>query len=109
MSNLIKIHGLEVDDQGRCKHYHSSKDIVGIKFKCCQKYFACIFCHQELADHQPKKWQKSEFDQAVIHCGSCHSNLSIDNYVEATKCPNCAAEFNPKCENHFHHYFETTT
>ena len=95
------------DEQGRCSHYHSPTDIIAIKFKCCSDFYACIFCHQELAAHAPAVWLKDEFAEKAILCGHCKTTMSITDYLAAgNACPSCKAAFNPKCANHYHYYFE---
>ena len=37
---MVQAHGLLVDDESRCVHYHSDKDIVALQCYECQKYFA---------------------------------------------------------------------
>ena len=103
----IKVQGKLTDEYTKCQHYHSPLDIIAIKFKCCNTYYACIHCHEELADHHLQQWRKEEFDTKAILCGSCKQELSINEYFDCNyQCPNCAAHFNPKCSNHNHYYFE---
>lgn len=96
-----------MDREGRCKHYHSALDIVAIKFKCCNEFYSCIYCHLESENHTPSKWSYSEFHVEAIFCGSCQSKMSISAYLACNyECPNCHSPFNPKCKNHNHFYFE---
>lgn len=102
----ILVKGEEVDDNFRCIHYHSAVDIAAIKFKCCNTYFACYFCHQEKADHSPQIWSKAEFNRHAVACGNCKQEITIASYLSSdNKCPNCKALFNPRCSNHHHFYF----
>ncbi len=102
------IRGKTIDEQTRCVHYHSSKDIIAIKMKCCNHYYSCIHCHQEEAGHQTEVWTKKEFDTKAVLCGNCYSELTISQYLESNyQCPFCKAAFNPRCKNHDHFYFET--
>lgn len=48
---LIIVKGRTTDDQTRCIHYHSAVDIIAIKFKCCNTYYPCFYCHEEEAGH----------------------------------------------------------
>jgi uncharacterized CHY-type Zn-finger protein len=83
------------------------RDIVAIKMKCCGVYYACKDCHAALAGHRIQVWPRSEWDQAAVLCGNCRTELTISQYLEsASKCPACGAEFNPRCRNHHHFYFE---
>lgn len=96
-----------IDEQGRCRHYQSERDIIAIKFKCCQQWYACIHCHEEAAGHAPEQWLKEEFTAEAVMCGSCKTPLSIDGYLASgNQCPSCGAAFNPQCVNHYHFYFE---
>lgn len=100
------VKGKDVDQQFRCFHYHSAVDIVAIKFKCCNTYYACYFCHKEIADHETQVWDKEEFMTKAIACGNCSNEMTIAAYLSSgNNCPNCEALFNPKCINHYHFYF----
>ena len=103
---MMEVYGKLVDNKGRCEHYNSEVDTVNIKFKCCQKFYACIYCHSEYEEHDASIWLRSEFDQKVIHCGSCGHLMSIHDYLENKSCLSCNKPFNPNCEKHFKYYFE---
>jgi len=101
------VNGVELDAQTRCAHYHSSLDIVAIKMKCCDVYYACKDCHDTLADHAIEIWPRSEWNRQAILCGACATELTIQQYLDsANQCPRCKAPFNPGCRNHHHFYFE---
>lgn len=106
------IHGVEVkgklvDSQTRCQHYHQEIDIVAIKFKCCHTYYPCYKCHNEMANHSIAVWNKDEFNEKAILCGSCGGELTILDYLnDQSACPKCGAKFNSNCKNHAHLYFE---
>ena len=51
-----EVKGVDLDRQTRCKHWNSTRDIIAIKFACCQTYYACYDCHQELAGHPAARW-----------------------------------------------------
>ncbi|PEJ59167.1 MULTISPECIES: CHY zinc finger protein [unclassified Bacillus (in: firmicutes)] len=96
-----------IDNHTRCKHYHTEKDIIAIKFKCCDTYYGCYFCHEENVNHQHTVWHKNEWETKAIFCGDCHEELTIQEYQDCNyKCPKCHADFNPGCKNHYHLYFE---
>lgn len=102
---LIK--GKLVDDETRCVHYHSHKDIIAIRFKCCGDYYPCFECHAEATEHAAQRWGKHELDVKAILCGQCQTELSIAGYLSANhQCPNCKAAFNPRCALHYHLYWE---
>jgi len=100
------VKGFTIDNQTRCKHYHSDLDVIAIKFKCCNIYYSCFSCHEELATHPHEIWNREEFDSLAILCGVCKHELTINQYLNCeAQCPNCSAHFNPKCSNHYHLYF----
>jgi len=105
MNTTIK--GKLTDDQTRCIHYHSPLDVIAIKFKCCDTYYPCYYCHSEEASHQPLRWTQKEFDSKAILCGVCKYEMTINEYLNSNyHCPSCDAAFNPGCSNHNHLYFE---
>jgi uncharacterized CHY-type Zn-finger protein len=107
IKNPIKIHGKTIDTETRCVHYHSRLDIIAIKFKCCNKYYPCYLCHNEIEKHEAKTWLKEEFYQKAIYCGSCKNELTITSYLSNSyRCPSCAADFNPNCHLHHDLYFQ---
>ena len=96
-----------IDKEGRCGHYHSPLDIIAIRLKCCNHYYACIYCHQENEHHAPEVWQKNEFTEKAVMCGHCNTLLTIHEYLASgNRCPACNAAFNPACANHYHYYFD---
>ena len=101
------VKGNTIDEHTRCTHYYSALDIIAIKFKCCNTYYPCYFCHEEGAGHKAEHWPVSEFETAAILCGACKIELSISQYKNCNyQCPICTAAFNPQCVNHDHLYFE---
>jgi len=103
----IIVKGQITDGETRCVHYHSVLDVIAIKFKCCDSYYPCYFCHQEEADHEAERWKKAEFETPAILCGICKTELTITQYRLCNyQCPACKTSFNPKCSNHDHLYFE---
>lgn len=104
----VVVYGKPVDRQTRCIHWHSSLDIIAIKFKCCGRYYPCYSCHAETTNHLPTVWPASEFNEKAILCGACGQELTIDAYMASNNtCPNCSSLFNPGCAKHYHLYFET--
>ena len=107
MHPSLTVKGKTTDDFTRCVHYHSLLDVIAIKFKCCNEYYACFYCHQEEADHKAQVWGKEEFDNKALLCGECKKEISINEYISSiNQCRNCGAKFNPNCKNHFHLYFD---
>lgn len=101
-----EVHGATVDDQTRCIHYRTDRDVVAIRFRCCDRYYPCHLCHAESAGHEARQWPRAERGEAAILCGVCSTELSIANYLDVHACPACAAPFNPGCRLHSHLYFE---
>lgn len=103
----IRVFGVDVDAETRCAHYASDRDVIAIKFACCDDYYPCLSCHDELTDHQPAVWKATEFDEPAVLCGQCGSELTITTYLDASStCPHCEAAFNPGCRTHWPHYFD---
>lgn len=104
---MMEVKGKLVDDQTRCSHYHSPLDVIAIKFKCCDTYYPCFYCHEETAGHKAEVWNKNEFDNKAILCGVCQQEMTINQYQSSNyQCPHCRTNFNPKCSNHNHLYFD---
>lgn len=91
----------------RCKHYHQDIDIIAIKHVCCNQYYPCHLCHEEIADHPAVPWPASRFDDEAVLCGSCGREITVNAYLATADCPNCQAAFNPGCKTHASFYFET--
>ncbi len=103
----VEVKGVKVDKQTRCEHYHTEKDIIAIKFKCCNTYYPCHLCHEEVAGHESVIWKREERGQKAILCGVCKTELTINAYVNSgSKCPVCKSSFNEGCQTHYHLYFE---
>ncbi len=104
---IPSVHGVGVNAFTQCAHYHSERDIIAIKHKCCGTFYACIQCHNELVSHAPVVWPKTEHEAKAILCGNCQHVLSIHEYLACgNTCPTCQAAFNPGCANHYPLYFE---
>ncbi|HEY8689401.1 MAG TPA: CHY zinc finger protein [Chitinophagaceae bacterium] len=106
-ANKIVIKGKPIDEQTRCVHYHSPLDIIAIKFKCCNDYYPCYYCHEEQTNHHVEVWKKDEQNTKAILCGICKSEMTIRQYLNCNdQCLFCGSKFNPNCSNHYHFYFE---
>jgi uncharacterized CHY-type Zn-finger protein len=103
----ICVSGIDLDAQTRCVHYNGGLDIVAIKMKCCDVYYACKDCHDALANHAIEVWPCDQWGQPAVLCGACGTELSINEYLGCfDKCPTCESLFNPGCRNHYRFYFE---
>ncbi|WP_435196731.1 CHY zinc finger protein [Natronomonas sp. EA1] len=100
------VHGIGLDIETRCAHYATERDIIAIRFACCDRYFACAACHAAIADHDAEPIPNSAFDEPGVLCGACGSLLSVSEYLESDHaCPACGAAFNPGCAAHYDRYF----
>jgi len=103
-----QVKGLDLDAQTRCLHYRGPTDIIAIKMRCCETWYACIDCHAALAGHSAMVWPRSEWHRLAVRCGVCAATLTVTEYLESgNRCPGCGSGFNPGCRNHYHLYFET--
>ena len=106
-SHRVTVQGVDLDPNTRCRHYHGPTDVVAIKMRCCETYFACIECHAALAGHPAEVWPRGRWQEKAVLCGVCGTELSVLEYLDSgNRCPHCAAHFNPGCRNHYHLYFE---
>ena len=101
------VHGLSVTQLTQCAHWHSALDIIAIKHFCCQKFYACISCHDAGESHKSGVWPRSQRSEKAVLCGACKHVLSVDEYMNSgSKCTKCREAFNPGCKNHWDMYFE---
>jgi len=73
--------GVAVDDETRCAHYHSDRDVVAIQFPCCETYYPCFRCHERCVDHDAERWPRGRFDEPAVLCGACGETLSAGDRV----------------------------
>lgn len=102
----VTVYGSTVDNETRCKHYHTELDIIAIKFRCCSRFYPCYKCHEESEKHPVIRWEQNQFNEAAILCGHCKNLLTIKEYMGAKTCKYCGAAFNSRCKAHYHIYFE---
>ena len=101
------VHGISVTPLTQCAHWHSPLDIIAIKHYCCQKYYACISCHDAGETHKSGVWPRSRRGDGAVLCGACKHVLSIEEYLNSgSRCTQCGKGFNPGCKNHWDLYFE---
>lgn len=94
--------GIDLDQEYRCLHYHTTLDIVGLKCAFCQTYYACYHCHDQLTEHAFVPTGPAEM--FPVMCGHCRKLLSRAEY-ECGHCPYCQSPFNPACHRHKDIYF----
>ncbi|KZN24565.1 hypothetical protein A4G99_09340 [Haladaptatus sp. R4] len=103
----IDVHGVDVDAETRCAHYDTERDVIAIRFPCCDEYYPCFRCHDAVAEHPRETWPEDERDTEAVLCGVCGAELTIAEYLDSgSQCPDCDAEFNPACANHYELYFD---
>lgn len=103
----IQVQGDTIDNETRCTHYHTEKDIVAIKFPCCDTYYSCYYCHENNEDHTSQRWRKDQFEEKAVLCGHCDYEMSITEYLTShAHCPSCGVSFNPSCAHHHQLYFD---
>ncbi|KAF2468893.1 CHY zinc finger family protein [Lindgomyces ingoldianus] len=101
------IYGHSITPLTQCKHYNTSLDIIAIKHACCNKFYACISCHNELESHDPKVWGKEQRDVKAVLCGGCRYVMEVGEYMGCgSRCTRCGRGFNPQCKGHWGVYFE---
>lgn len=108
-SSQQQVKGIQVGPNTQCLHWHSDRDVVAIKFKCCQSFYACFECHAKTTNHPPQVWPRKEFqeEKGVVLCGKCGQLYSIQEYLECgNQCVSCGCLYNPGCRLHYHLYFE---
>jgi uncharacterized CHY-type Zn-finger protein len=104
--NGIPVYGLELDQNSRCKHYHGENDVIAIRLKCCDRYYACCKCHEELESHKIIPWPTECFGEKAVLCGRCGHDLTIAEYLNSNyRCPYCSTAFNLRCSLHYPIYF----
>ena len=103
----VEVQGATIDDETRCEHYASERDVVAFKFACCGDWYPCRACHDESTDHATETWGSGEVDEHAVLCGACRTTMSIEGYVgSGHACPECGQSFNEGCEEHWERYFD---
>ncbi|WP_438835700.1 CHY zinc finger protein [Streptococcus pluranimalium] len=57
--------GIVIDDNSRCQHYHSSQNIVALKYADCHSYYACYKCHGAMESHSFKATSADEVKPVI--------------------------------------------
>ncbi|MDN5961960.1 MAG: CHY zinc finger protein [Propionibacterium sp.] len=98
----IAFHGIGLDAEGRCTHYHQASDVVALKCAQCGRYYACYQCHDALEHH--RFMATGPDGPTPTLCCACNTALSHEQYSQGA-CPACGHEFNPRCALHKDIYF----
>ena len=102
----VPVRGVDVGPETRCAHYHGLRDVIAIRFACCNVFYPCHVCHDEAVDHASERWPPDAFDTPAVLCGRCRTVLTIQHYLDADHtCLSCGAAFNPNCARHYDRYF----
>lgn len=102
----VLLRGIRVDSVTRCAHYDGPRDVVAIRFSCCDAYYPCFECHREATGHEPVRWSSTRRDEPAVFCGVCGATMTAPDYLRGDHaCPTCGTNFNPGCTAHHHHYF----
>ncbi|MCU4924591.1 CHY zinc finger protein [Halobacteria archaeon AArc-dxtr1] len=102
-----EVRGVQVGPETRCAHYDGERDVIALRFGCCEAFFPCHACHEAVADHEAEPWPRDRFDEPAVLCGSCGTTLTSTAYLACDHaCPSCGVAFNPGCVAHYDHYFE---
>lgn len=105
-----RVYGVDVDDATRCAHYDTERDVVAIRFACCDRYYPCHACHDAVADHDAERVAREAFADPAVLCGACGTALSVATYLDAEHaCPACEHAFNPGCAKHADLYFDVSS
>jgi len=103
----VPLRGIEAGPEARCAHYRGPRDIIAIRFPCCDVFYPCHACHDTAAEHAAERWPVGQFHTPAVLCGACRAVLTVEQYLHADhECPSCSAAFNPGCEHHHDRYFE---
>ena len=102
----VPLRGCSVDPATRCAHYDGPRDVIAIRFACCDVYYPCFKCHRETTAHDPVRWPASEHHESAVLCGVCGHTMTAATYLQtAHACSHCNTAFNPGCEAHHDRYF----
>jgi uncharacterized CHY-type Zn-finger protein len=77
----VPLRGVDVDAETRCAHYDSDRDVVAIRFPCCDVFYPCAACHAAVADHPPERLPPAAFGEGAVSCGACGTVLAASTYL----------------------------
>ena len=102
----VPLRGVRVDAATRCAHYDGPRDVIAIRFACCDLYYPCFRCHRAAAPHSSVPWPRERLREAAVLCGACGTTMTAARYLASDHtCPHCGAPFNPGCAAHHDRYF----
>lgn len=102
----VPLRGVRVDAATRCAHYDGLRDVIAIRFACCEVYYPCFKCHRETTGHEPTRWPRDRRHEPAVLCGVCGHAMAAVTYLKANHtCPHCGVDFNSGCAAHHDRYF----
>jgi uncharacterized CHY-type Zn-finger protein len=102
----VPLRGVAVGPETRCIHYAGPRDVIAIRFACCEVYYSCFQCHAATTDHPTTPWPHARRHEPAVLCGVCDRPMSAAAYLRSDHtCPHCGAAFNPGCAAHHDRYF----
>jgi uncharacterized CHY-type Zn-finger protein len=102
----LRVRGVEVGPETRCTHYDSERDVVALRFACCEAYYPCFRCHEEAVDHDAERLPVMAPEPAAL-CGACGAELTAAEFMQGDhECPDCDTSFNSGCADHYDRYFD---
>ena len=80
--------GLNKHTGTRCSHWHGNSDILALLAPCCNRFYACAECHDEVNarprgdGHTLEPWPaNTDLDTMALLCGNCKRTFTISAYV----------------------------
>lgn len=102
----VPLRGLRVDSKTRCEHYDGPRDVIALRFPCCEVYYPCFKCHRATTNHKSARWPRERRHEPAVLCGVCGNTMTATAYLRTQHtCPHCRADFNPSCAAHHDRYF----
>ena len=81
------VRSADVDEETRCAHNGTERDVVAIRFHCCDTYYPCHRCHVTSSTKTPSggPWGTR---------GARGAELAIQAYIGVSACPDRGIRFN---------------
>jgi uncharacterized CHY-type Zn-finger protein len=76
------VRGVAVDGATRCAHYRTDRDVVAIRFACCDAFYACFDCHATVTDHDAGRLPADRLDEPSVRCGACGTVHAARTYLQ---------------------------
>ena len=56
----VPLRGIEGDDETRCRHYRTERDVVAIALPCCETFYPCTECHRLASWSTSASWHSMQ-------------------------------------------------